>query len=74
MKVAMIALAAAATLTAAAPAFAARAYDRYNDEGRQQQEQQQTYYNSGLSEHCQQVLNRPAMWGEKEVNFCQDSL
>jgi len=73
MKVAMIALAAAATLTAAAPAFAARANDRYYDEGRQQ-EQQQTYYNSGLSEHCQQVLNRPAMWGDKEVTFCQNSL
>jgi hypothetical protein len=72
MKVAMIALAAAATLTAAAPAFAARAQDRYYDEG--QQEQQQTYYNSGLSEHCQQVLNRPAMWGSKEVTFCQNSL
>jgi hypothetical protein len=73
MKVAMIALAAAATLTVAAPAFAAHAQDRYyNDEG--QQEQQQTYYNSGLSEHCQQVLNRPAMWGSKEVTFCQNSL
>jgi hypothetical protein len=66
----MIALAAAASLSAAAaPAFAAR-YDRYDE----QQRQEQTYQYSGLSEHCQQVMSRPDLWGDKEVTFCRDSI
>jgi hypothetical protein len=66
----MIALAAAAAVSAAAPAVAAQHYDRYAD----QQRQEQTYQYSGMSEHCQQVMSRPDMWGDKEVTYCRDNL
>jgi opacity protein-like surface antigen len=65
----MIALAAAAAVTAAVPAVAAQRYDRYSD-----QQRQEGYQNYSLSEHCQQVMNRPDMWGDKEVTYCRDNL
>ena len=70
MKAVLIAVTAAAALSAAVPAFAASqgTRDRY------QASHEQTFNNSGLSEHCQQVLNNPDIWGEKEVTFCQNSL
>lgn len=70
MKATMIALAAAAALSTAAPAFAAEHYDRYSDQQRQEQPAQF----AGLSEHCQQVLSRPDMWGQREVTSCQNSI
>ena len=70
MKAAMIALAAVATLSVSAPAFAAAKYDSYADQQRQSESAQY----SGLSEHCQQVLNNPDMWGDKEIKYCQSSL
>jgi hypothetical protein len=56
-------------VTAAVPAVAAQRYDSYSD-----QQRQESYQNYSLSEHCQQVMNRPDMWGDKEVTYCRDNL
>lgn len=69
MKALMIALTAAATLSAAAPAFAAK-YDKYAD----QQRDEQTYQYSGVSERCQMILNHTGRFGPNEVKECQNSI
>ena len=71
MKVLMIALATVATLSAAAPAFAAPSkYDRYAE---QQREEQPSIY-AGMSWHCQQVMARPDMAGDRQVSYCRENL
>ncbi|MBN8994140.1 MAG: hypothetical protein J0H94_02870 [Rhizobiales bacterium] len=69
MRSIMIALAAVASLSAAAPAFAASAAERDY-----YQTQQEPVQFQGLSDHCKQVLNSPDRWGQKEVTFCQNSI
>jgi hypothetical protein len=68
MKAAIIALAAAASLSAAAPAFAAYHSDR-NWTSRED-----TYQYSSVSERCQMILNHTDRFGPDEVKQCRDSL
>jgi hypothetical protein len=76
MKVLMIALATVATVSAAAPAFATPSkYDRYAEQQReeQQREEQPSIY-AGMSWHCQQVMARPDMAGDRQVSYCRENL
>ena len=72
MKSVMIALAAVASLSAAAPAFAASTADR--DRDYYQSRSQEPVQYSGLSEHCKQVLENPYRWGDSEATFCRNSI
>ena len=54
-----------------APAFAAPSkYDRYAE---QQREEQPSIY-AGMSWHCQQVMARPDMAGDRQVSYCRENL
>ncbi len=72
MKMYLVALAAVVTMSAAAPAYAAYVRETPRDQTRH--EQMSYPQMSQLSEHCRDVLSRQDMWGEKEVQYCQNSL
>lgn len=72
MKVYLAALATVAALSAAAPAYAA--YTKAAPRQQAQHEEMSVPQASQLSAHCQQVLARPDTWGQKEIEFCQDSV